>query len=135
MTIKRKIYLSMLLVTLLTTGITSCSLPERSNSIEIKRLIFLNETSRTLHEVRIYVGKTREFAACGYILPNSECSTGFPLREYQGNRFDVSWQDNGQPKSVKDILASKAENLTPEEPVNVVIVFGKSGQFSARLQH
>lgn len=122
-------------VILLITGMISCSLPEKSNPIEIKRLIFLNETSRTLHEVRIYVGKTREFAACGYILPNSECSTGFPRREYKGNRFDVSWQDNGQPKSVKDILVSVAENLTEGEPVNVVIVFGSRGQFSARIQH
>ncbi len=105
------------------------------HSIKIKRLVFLNQSSKALKDVRIYIAKTKEFASCGYILPRSECSTGFPLREYQGNRFEVAWLDNDQPRSVKNILAEVPDKINPEKPLNAVIVFGQQGQFSARLQH
>lgn len=46
MTIDMSTCLSMILVALLTPGITACSVPGTLNSIEIKRLIFLNQSPR-----------------------------------------------------------------------------------------
>jgi len=113
--------LNILFASLLTAGLAACSVSARPNSLEIQRLIVVNESARALDEVKIYVAKIREFVSCGYILANSECSIGFPLREYQGNRFDVSWIDNGRAKWVKDIRLSEEENLMSAEPVNAVI--------------
>ena len=88
-----------------------------------------------MNEVKIYVSKTREFVTCGYILANSECTIGFPLREYQGNRFDVSWIGNGRAEWVRNIRLSEEENLKYAEPVNAVITIDKYGRLSAGLQH
>ena len=114
----------------------ACSPPLiKADSIKIERLIFLNMSTHALINVRIRIAKTRELVECGYILPKTECSLGFPLREYQGNRFDVSWLDNDQSRSVNNILVDIPENLMTGKPVNAVIIFGENGQFSARLQH
>lgn len=114
--------------------LTSCSSPIiKSNSIQIKRLVFLNQSSRALNNVRIYVSKTHEFASCGYILAKTECSTGFPLREYQGNSFDISWSEDGQNKSKQNIQTVVPVNLNLNKPVNAVITFGEGGAFSASL--
>ena len=135
MTNKIQFLLRIFFVSLFFTELAGCSIPAKPNSLDIQRLIVVNESSSSLVDVRIYVGETHEFVNCGYILANSECSIGFPLREYQGNRFEVSWIDNGRAKSVKDIQASMADNLSPGEPVNAVITIGRQGLFSARLQH
>lgn len=114
----------------------ACSSPSiKADAIKIERLIFLNKSTHPLSNVRIHIAKTRELVECGYILPKTECSLGFPLREYQGNRFDVFWLDNDQSRSVENILVDIPENLMTEKPVNAVIIFDENGQFSARLQH
>lgn len=133
---KTHIKLLSLIVVFLPGLIVSCSAPViLERSIEVKRLVFLNKTSRPLKNVRIYVAKTREFISCNYILANSECSTGFPLREYQGNTFEVSWLDGGYQKSVADIKVVIPDNLKKDKPVNAVIIFSEAGSFSASLQH
>ena len=116
-------------------GMVGCTMPVPSPGIEIKRLVFLNQTSRPLSEVKVFVQKTRESVLCGTILPNTECSMGFPVRQYQGNRFDVSWIENERPVIIKDIQALPGENLVPGKPVHAVLVFGEHGQFSATLPH
>jgi len=105
----------------------------QADPIQIKRLVFLNQSSKALSNVRIYVSKSREFASCGYILPNTECSTGFPLREYKGNSFDISWSEKGENKSKQNIQAIVPVSLNLEKPVNAVITFGENAAFSASL--
>jgi len=123
-----------LFLAFLCSGLMSCSTaPIKSDTIKIQRLVFLNYSSKTLDKVRIYISKTSEFASCGHILPKSECSTGFPLREYQGNTFNVSWRENGQQKSKNNIRAQQPLNLITTRPVNAVITFGEDGAFSADL--
>lgn len=128
--------ISIFIPILLFSALFSCSsVPLKTQSIEIKRLVFLNQTSRALDKVRIYITETREFVSCGYILPKTECSTGFPLREYQGNHFDIAWIENGQARSIKNVQAIVPEKLISGKPVNAVIVFGAQGEFSASLKH
>jgi len=135
MTTNRVIYARFFLALLFATALISCAgTPAQSNSIKIKRLVFLNQSTSNLSNVRIFISNTNELASCGYILPKTECSTGFRLREYKGNRFDVSWMDNGQQKSVKNIMVHVPEGMPTDNPVHVVIVFGEQGQFSAFLQ-
>ena len=128
-----KIIPFIILFSLLNTLI-GCSSPKITpTSIQIKRLVFLNQSSKTLNNVRIYVTKTHEFASCGHILPKTECSTGFPLREYQGNSFDISWSENGQNKSRHNIQAVVPVNINTEKPANAVITFGENEYFTASL--
>ena len=126
--------ISNLLLIFLCAALASCSIaPAKSNTIKIQRLIFLNHSSKALDKVRIYISKTSEFASCGHILSKSECSTGFPLREYQGNSFDVSWSENGQQKEKNNLRILESVNLIPDRPANAVITFGENGVFSASL--
>ena len=127
---------SIIICVLLISSLTSCSTSSvKPNAIQIKRLVFLNQSYKTLDEVRIYISETREFASCGRILPGTECSTGFPLREYQGNHFDISWVDNQQSKSIKNIQTLVPEDLVSGKAVNAVIVFGAQGEFYASLKN
>ena len=130
-----RIFLPVCLPVLLSVASLACSDIRSSDTISIKRLVYLNQSTSALSDVKIRVHNTGEFVHCGYIVPGGECSTGFPLRQYQANRFDVSWVDNGRARAKKNILASKANNLLAGKPVRAVIVFGEQGQFSAKLQH
>ena len=132
--INSSVYFSIVLI--LISSLMACS-PSliKNDAIEIEALILHNQSTRPLRDVRIYISKTRELVECGYILPKRECYLGFPLREYQGNYFDVSWVDNGQSRSVKNILIDVPEDLMMSKPVNAVILFDEQGRFSARLQH
>lgn len=100
---------------------------------QIQRLILLNQSDIPLGNVHIYITATREQVTCGSILPRSECSTGFPSREYQGNSFDVTWVEHQQTMIARDILATVPGDLTPGQPVNAVITFRGDGNFSAGL--
>ena len=123
------------IVILLCIYTVACSqLPAVNDSLKIKRLIFLNKSDKPLSDVRIYISKTRELMTCGYILPKSECSTGFPLRKYQGNRFDVSWVEEGQSMLIGNILMKIPDNYMPGKSVNAVIVFDRNGHFLAKFQ-
>lgn len=136
MTIIKSSYLRLALAALMAAGLAACVTPPvTDDSIKIQRLIFLNNTSNALNNVRIYISNTSEFASCGYILPKTECSTGFRLREYKGNRFDVSWQENGHSRKVENILAQQPTELIAGKNLNAVIVFGAQGQFSAQLKY
>ena len=130
-----RIVVSCIILVFLTSSLMACSSASiNKGAVQIKSVIFLNTSDKPLTDVQIYVTKTRELMSCGYILPRSECSTGFPLREYQGNRFDVSWTEGGQIITVDNILVDVPGNLRMGKPVNVVITFGKYNRFSARLQ-
>ena len=135
MTIFKVFHARLLLVLMFLTTLIACAVTTtHSNSIKINRLVFLNHSSLNLSNVRIFVSKTNELASCGYILPNTECSTGFRLREYQGNKFDVSWIENGTKKIIKNIVVHVADNIPTEKPLHMVIIFGKQGQLTATLQ-
>ena len=99
----------------------------------IQRLILMNNSDITLTDVQIYVVKTRELVSCGVIFPRTECSTGFPARDYQGNRFNVTWTAKQSAKVARDILAEVPNDLAPGEKVNAVITFHGNGRFSAGL--
>ena len=133
-TMKHKSLIAILGV-ILSGSILSCAVPEKSEDMSIKRLVFLNQSAMPLNDVRIYVQSTHEFVTCGYILPKSECSMGFPLREYQGNRFQVKWRDNNQQRTMNNIAMEIPGDLDNDLPVRAVIVFGENGNFSAKLQH
>jgi len=136
MTNKLQITLRLIVAMLLVSAIAACSpLSTKVNPIKIKRLIFINKSLTPLKNVRIFIVKTNEVVVCGYILSKTECSTGFSLREYKGNRFDVFWMDGVQQKSVTNVLVEIPKDLSLDKPVNAVIVFGEQGKFSARLQH
>ena len=121
-----------LCITVFISGCTT-SVATVDEKPRIQRLILLNESDVQLEDVRIFVTRTRELVTCGAILPRSECSTGFPLREYQGNPFDISWMEYQRAMLARDIQVTVPETLLPGQRVNAVIVFRGDGRFSARL--
>ncbi len=100
---------------------------------DIHRLVFQNQSGHPLDDVRIYISATGEFASCGTILPGTECSNGFRLREYQGNYFDVSWKVNGQEHIVRNIRAELPRELQPARALRAVISFKDNNQMTAGL--
>ncbi len=135
MTMKLQRFIAYLISYLVLFGIASCSAPLQPEPIKIRQLIFLNKSSDSINDVRIYIHNTHEFVNCGYILPNSECSIEFRPRKYQGNRFNISWEVNGKLKLVENILVQVPDDLVTGKPVKAVITFDQQGSFNAKLQH
>ena len=136
MSVKPFYALSLSVICLIVSVLSGCAVQTvEAPLMQINRLIFQNDSAAELKDVRIYVTKTSEFIRCAHVLPKAECSTGFKLRDYKGNRFDVSWQQDGQPRLIKDILAKQPDVLRQGVPLQAVITFGAAGEFKAELQY
>lgn len=96
-------------------------------------LIIDNYTNETLSDVRIGVRNSSEFVHCGYIPPQSYCSTTFPERRYQGNAVTVLWVRGGVPQATRPFIIP-LPRLLPDGPLEVVIRIGGVNGFSAFMR-
>ncbi|MDX1824296.1 MAG: hypothetical protein R3354_06240 [Thiohalomonadales bacterium] len=128
MNAKHLFYVFNLLVVL-----TACNNLSEKKSITVAGLVFYNDTTSPVHNVKLSVSKTYEMVACGIILPGKECSTTFPQREYQGNPVMVSWEQAGQLWSIRTLEVQLPGDFITNQPTNAVITLGKRGSASARL--
>lgn len=122
-----------LLMLLAVPYICGCETFSKTRSIEISGLIFQNNTSSHLYDVRLVVEKIRGVVSCSSIPAGKECSTTFPLRTYQGNPIRVLWQQNGNPFSSEQFLIELPESLVKGEPAMVLVIIGDWGRIVARL--
>lgn len=128
MNAKQLFYVFNLLVVL-----TACNNLTEKKSITVAGLVFYNDTSSPILNVKLNVSKTYEMVACGIILPGKECSTTFPQREYQGNPVMVSWEQAGQIWTIRTLEVQLPGDFVANQPTNAVITLGKNGSASARL--
>lgn len=113
--------------------VLSCAELPQSNSLTVAGLTFQNATSGTIHNARLSASKTHGVVACGVILPHTECSTTFPLRQYQGNAITVSWQHAGRTWTSTDVYVQLPDYPIPDRPTTAVISLGENGSIKAKL--
>ena len=111
----------------------ACAELPQTNPLTVTGLTFHNATSTPINNARLSVSKTHGLIACGVILPHNQCSTTFPLRQYQGNAITVSWQHAGQTWRAADVHVQLPEYPIPNRPSTAVVTLGEHGSISARL--
>ena len=108
-------------------------LPVRTAPIEITGLVIYNNTSDPLYDIKLKVEKTGTVVTCNLIPSGRNFSTEFPLKRYQGNSVNVSWQQNGINRSTGDIYADVPDDLSPNVPVAVAVIIQQNGDVIVRL--
>lgn len=129
----RKIYYRLCINSLSGLLIFACAELPQTNALTVAGLTFQNATSSPIHNARLSASKTYGLVACGVILPHSECSTTFPLRQYQGNAITVSWQHADQTWTSADVYAQLPEYPVANRPATAVVSLGEKGSISVRL--
>jgi hypothetical protein len=120
-------YFGMLLV------VAACGELPKTNSITVAGLVFLNHTATPVYNAKLSVRKTRGLVACGVILPWKECSTTFPVRQYQGNPIIVSWEQAGLTWSSGEFYVQLPGSPVADVPTIAVVTLGEHGAVKAIL--
>lgn len=108
-------------------------LPVGAAPIDIAGLVIYNNTPDPLYDIKLKVEKTGTVVTCNFIPSGRNFSTEFPLKRYQGNSVNVSWQQDGLNRSTDDIYADIPEDLGPKRPVFVAVIIQQSGDVVVRL--
>jgi hypothetical protein len=113
--------------------VSGCKALPQARSIEVRGLVFLNDTLARIDNVKLVVEKARKTVSCSYILAGKDFSTTFPLRTYQGNSIRMSWVHQGRPWTTEDFYTEIPEKLIPDKPATVLITIGNQGSVKAQF--
>ena len=115
------------------TSCTSTSLLS-SPAYQINEIAFKNHGMDIIYDVTIRVEKTHAVFSCGSALPHSACSNRFPVREYTGNAFRISWTSDGKKYESPEV-ALPLKGFTAEDmPLTAVIAIDHRGYFAAHYE-
>jgi len=114
-------------------GISACGSLPPSNSVTVAGLLFYNNTATPIHNAKLSVTTTHGLVACGLILPGMECSTTFPVRQYQHNPIVVTWEHNGRTWSSGEFRVPVPDDSTASTASIAVILLGEQGEYNAKL--
>lgn len=119
--------------------LTACAATQTSQglragpALQIAGVEIHNGLPYSVHDVSILVPSSGDFVSCGQILPDTSCSTKFPLRDYREFPMQISWTEHGLPHSTKPFkLSPPADALAGQGAYIRVEVFA-SGQAGAEL--
>lgn len=113
--------------------ISACGELPTTNAITVAGLVFYNNTATPVHKAKLSVITTRGLVACGVILPGKECSTTFPVRQYQGNPIIVTWEQAGQTWSSGEFYVQLPAAPLAATSTIAVVTLGAQGTVDARL--
>jgi hypothetical protein len=133
--------LRLIVCSMLITSIVGCSAINSTGNplinsgpiVEIEGVEIRNELLSVVTDVQILVPQTGDFVGCGTILPNSSCSTTFPLRNYQGNAVNVSWKEQGRMHTTDDFVIKIPAALDTTKPARILVLIFAIGQAGAKL--
>lgn len=92
-----------------------------------------NALAYTVQDVTILVPVSGDYVSCGQILPDSSCSTSFPLRDYRETAVQLSWKEQGESHNIAPfILKAPTSAVQGQQAYIRVEVFAK-GQAGAKL--
>ena len=114
--------------------IGGCGESLQTHSIEIGGLVIRNRTTGPLYDIRLKVEKTGTVVSCNFIPAGGSFSTAFPLRRYQGNSVQTSWQQNGRNFSTGDRYAEIPDALNVNSPAAAVVEIHQTGVVVVRLE-
>lgn len=107
--------------------VAACSELPKTNTITVSGLVFYNNTATPVHNAKLSVSKTRGLVACGFILAWKECSTTFPVRQYQGNPIIVSWEQAGHTWSSGEYYVQLPADPPTNTPSIAMVTLGDDG--------
>lgn len=113
--------------------LSSCSMvrkPETS-TLQIKGLLFKNFTDGALKNISLKVAANHKFISCGYIAIRGECSTTFPIKEYQGNSISLSWDQDNQQHHYDNLYVDQTSIVNFIDPAQVVITIYENSKPTA----
>ena len=102
--------------------------------IEISGLIIRNKTDVRIDDIKLKVEKTGAVVTCTTIPPDSDFSTEFPLKRYQGNAVDVFWKQNGRAFMSLDLHAEVPDDLDTSLSAIAAVEIDSDGTANARLE-
>jgi hypothetical protein len=95
--------------------------------IEIRGLRIQNQSFSMVTEVMLLVTRTGEFISCGNIPMRGECSTTFPLRQYEGNHIEIKWKQGGSEWSTGEFTVETSNRIDPTRPAIVRVIITNQG--------
>lgn len=101
--------------------------------IEIRGLRILNRSYAMVTEVELLVTKTGEFISCGNIPMRGECSTTFPLRQYEGNQIEIRWKQGSSEWSTGEFVVEANKLIDPMRPALVEVIINSQGLAPTQL--
>ena len=113
--------------------VSACGELPTTNTITVAGLVFYNDTATPVHNAKLSVTTTRGLVACGVVLPGKECSTTFPVRQYQGNPIIVTWEHAGQTWSSGEFYVQLPAASLAATPTIAVVTLGIEGTIDAKL--
>jgi hypothetical protein len=114
--------------------VIGCSNIPQYKGFIVEGVAFVNQTSMPIHDVAITVEKTGGVVSCGFIPVGSDCTVGFPVRQYHGQPVRVTWQQAGESWDTGEfiVLPEKIEN--PNKPVMVQVMLNPRGDYSVHVR-
>jgi hypothetical protein len=106
---------------------------QASTGIEIEGLRIRNDLLFSVTDVMILVPVSGDYVGCGIILPRSECSTTFPVRDYRGSAVVISWKEYGEAHKTDEFVVDVPDGIDPELPAMVEVIIYTQGLAGARL--
>jgi hypothetical protein len=125
------ILIKVLAIVLIVNG---CRDSLQSQPIEIGGLIVRNQTAGPLYDIKLKVERTGTVVTCNFIPAGGDFSTEFPLRRYQGNSVQISWQQNGRAFATGELYAEIPTKLTPDKSATVIVDIHNNGIAVIRLK-
>ena len=113
--------------------VSACAELPTTNPITVAGLMFYNNTDAPIQNAKLSVTTTRGLVACGVILPWKECSTTFPVRQYQGNPIIVTWEQAGKTWSSGEIYVKLPSASAAAAPTIAVVTLGVQGAIDMKL--
>jgi hypothetical protein len=109
------------------TGMVSHEPAPETAGIEIRGLRIQNQSFSMVTEVMLLVTRTGEFISCGNIPMRGECSTTFPLRQYEGNQIEIKWKQGGSEWSTGEFVVKASDRIDPTRPAIVRVLITAQG--------
>lgn len=102
-------------------------------ALQIAGVEIYNGLPYSVHDVSILATSSGDFVSCGQILPDTSCSTTFPVRDYREDPVQVSWTEQGEPHSTKPFKLSPPANAKAGQEAYIRVEVFASGQAGAKL--
>jgi len=92
-----------------------------------------NALSFIVQDVTISVPASGEYVSCGQVLPESSCSTSFPVRDYRESAVQVNWKEQGEPHSTPAFKLEAPAAASEGRRAYIRVEVFASGQAGAKL--
>jgi len=101
--------------------------------LQITGIEIHNALPYTVHDVTILVPDSGDYVSCGQILPDSSCSTSFPVRDYRETAVQLSWKEQGVSHSIAPFILKAPTTATQGQQAYIRVEVFAKGQAGAKV--